>query len=87
MSILTNGGSITFTGIMAIPFLYLFYAFIHFFAFPTKIIKTIELDRKTTVGDYIGDFFLLLFTPLGVWFIQPRVNTIIREKQVEEVKA
>lgn len=86
-SILSNGEGMSFNGIMAIPFFYLFYAFIHYFAYPVKIIKTIELEKKATISDYIGDFFLLLFTPIGVWFIQPRVRFIVSEKQLEEIKA
>jgi len=84
ISILSDGKGMTFNGLMAIPFFYLFYAFIHYFAFPSKVLKTIELERKVTIGDYIGDFFLLLFTPIGVWLIQPRVKAIIRERIVEE---
>jgi len=37
------------------------------------------LEKKQTVSffDYSGPFFLLWFFPIGVWFIQPRVNRLL----------
>jgi hypothetical protein len=82
--IISNGKGMTFNGLAAILFLYVFYAFIHFLGFPAKTLKTIELRKKASLGEYIGDFFLIVFLPLGIWFLQPRINKIIEEKNTNE---
>ncbi|PWD99542.1 hypothetical protein [Marinilabilia rubra] len=58
---------------------------LHFFAmfcmfyclyFVSKTIRTVELQREVTFSDYAGEFFLLWFYPIGVWFVQPKVNAL-----------
>lgn len=44
--------------------------------FTAKSLKSIELGQVVGLSDAIGDFFLLFIFPVGVWFIQPRVNKI-----------
>ena len=44
--------------------------------FVAKTIKTAELQRKTGFGDFAGEFFLLWFYFIGIWFIQPKVNKL-----------
>jgi hypothetical protein len=63
---------------MMIP-LHLFSMFCMFFLiyFSAKTLKTAELHRKATLNDYIGEFFLFWFFPIGIWFIQPRINNIV----------
>jgi hypothetical protein len=43
-------------------------------AFVAKSLKAVELQRPVTFSDYAGEFFLIWFFPIGVWFIQPRIN-------------
>jgi len=43
-------------------------------AFVAKSLKSVELQRTVTFSDYAGEFFLIWFFPIGVWFIQPRIN-------------
>src|SRR5690606_6248705 len=47
--------------------------------FTAKTLKTIELQRIVRSSDYIGEFFLIWFFPIGVWFIQPRINKIVQQ--------
>ena len=82
--IIADGKEMTFSGLAAVPFFYVFYAFIHFLGFPAKTLKTIELKKKASLGEYIGDFFLIVFLPLGIWFLQPRINKIIEGKNTNE---
>lgn len=49
--------------------------------FVARALKTVELQRKVTLGDYIGEFFLLWFFPAGVWIIQPRINKLFQKKE------
>ena len=48
--------------------------------FVSKTIKTTELKRTVTFSDFIGEFFMIWFFPIGIWFIQPRLNKIVNEK-------
>ncbi|RNC86368.1 MAG: hypothetical protein ED556_08730 [Winogradskyella sp.] len=50
--------------------------------FTSKTIKTTELERNVTFSDFIGEFFMIWFFPIGIWFIQPRINKIINEKTI-----
>ena len=46
--------------------------------FVAKTFKTAELQREVTFSDFVGEFFLIWFFPIGVWIIQPKINKIIR---------
>nr|WP_319399223.1 hypothetical protein [uncultured Carboxylicivirga sp.] len=41
-----------------------------------KTIKSVEIQRPIKFVDYVGDFFLLWFFPIGIWIIQPRINKL-----------
>jgi hypothetical protein len=58
--------------------LHLFSMFCIFYCmwFIAKSLKAAELQKPVTAGDYIGDFLLLWFYFVGVWFIQPRINRL-----------
>ena len=80
--IISDGNGMTFNGIEAIPFLYIAFAFLHFIAFPAKTLKSIEANREVEFKEYIGYFFLIVFLPIGIWILQPRVMKIIKKKDV-----
>ena len=56
--------------------LHLFSMFCIFYClyFVAKSLKAVEWQRPVTFSDYAGEFFLIWFFPIGVWFIQPRIN-------------
>jgi hypothetical protein len=45
--------------------------------FAAKTIKTVELQREVKFSDFIGEFFLIWFYPIGIWIIQPKINKMI----------
>lgn len=47
-----------------------------FIQFPSRTIKSIELKREAGFWEYIADSFTVLCWPLGIWWIQPRINKI-----------
>jgi len=58
---------------------------LHFFAmfclfydlyFVSKSLALVETGKLVSFYDYAGSFFLLTFFPIGVWFIQPRINRL-----------
>lgn len=70
-----NPGSLM---ILIVPF--------HFFAmicmfyglyFIAKNLVMAEKNEMAKFDDFAGPFFLLWFFPVGIWFIQPRINQIV----------
>lgn len=57
--------------------LFILFCHCYLFYFSAKTLRTIELNRVTDVGDYIGSFFLFMFNIVGFWIIQPKVNRIM----------
>ena len=53
------------------------YGILHTIFFVAKTIKTAELQRQVYFKECIITFFLLYFLPIGIWFIQPKINRII----------
>jgi hypothetical protein len=43
-----------------------------------KSIKQIELRRNVTFGDYLPVIFMICLLPISIWFLQPRINRILR---------
>ena len=52
--------------------------------FVAKAIKAVELQRPVYAGDYIGEFFLLWFYFVGVWFIQPKINKMFGPVETDQ---
>ena len=50
--------------------------------FNAKSFKAVELQHSVTFGDYVWEFLLFLFFPIGVWLLQPRINKIFIETTV-----
>jgi len=44
--------------------------------FVAKALKSVELQRTTSINDFRREFFLLWFFPIGIWLIQPRINRL-----------
>jgi hypothetical protein len=53
------------------------FGFLYSFYFVAKTFKTVELQREVAFSDFVGEFFLLLLFPIGVWIIQPKINKMI----------
>ncbi|TCC96167.1 hypothetical protein EZ449_22435 [Pedobacter frigidisoli] len=85
--ILSSGEGMTFSGIYAIPMFYVFFAILYCLAFPVKLLKCIETGKEVSLGQYIGDFFLVLFLPVGIWFLQPRVNKVVENVRLARLEA
>lgn len=49
-----------------------------------KSLKSIELDREAKFSECIIDAITIFMLPIGVWFIQPRLNRIL--KVVEQIE-
>ena len=49
-----------------------------------KTIKTVELQRKVTFSDFVGEFFLVWFFPIGVWILQPTINKLAEKDDQDD---
>jgi hypothetical protein len=60
--------------------LHLFSMFCIFYClyFVAKTYKTVELQRKVIFSDFIGEFFMIWIFPVGIWFIQPKINRLMK---------
>ncbi|WP_313098225.1 hypothetical protein [Epilithonimonas sp.] len=41
-----------------------------------KTIKIAEIQKPVKFVDFAGEFFLLWFFPIGIWFLQPKINKL-----------
>ena len=48
--------------------------------FTAKQFTALQRKKAVTFFDFSGPFFMLWFFPIGVWFIQPRINSLLRQK-------
>lgn len=72
-----NGAIIGFSFMIMFPLHILsIFGLLYSFYYVAKTFKTVELQRETTFSDFAGDFFLFLIFPIGVWIIQPKINSI-----------
>jgi hypothetical protein len=79
--ILTEDRSIHAKGLAALLLLYVFFAMLHAPWFLAVSLVAIEKQRKPEFGFYFGTLLLFLCWPIGVWVIQPRINTLWDEEQ------
>lgn len=73
--------------LIALPFhAFAFFCTIYCLYFVAKTFKTVELQRETKFSDYVGEFFLIWFFPIGVWIIQPKINRIAESPASESLQ-
>lgn len=41
-----------------------------------KALKCVELQQAARFSEFLGEFFMLWFFPVGIWMIQPRINRL-----------
>ena len=55
-------------------------AIFYSFGFTAKQLTKLDQNKKVTFFNYSGPLFLFWFFPIGVWFIQPKVNSLLGGK-------
>ena len=58
------------------------FSIFHSLYFVAKAFKTAELQREVSFSDFAVEFFLMWFYPIGIWIVQPKINKMIKEKNV-----
>ena len=46
--------------------------------FAAQTFRSVELGRLARFNEYSVEFFLIWFSPVGFWILQPRLNRIMR---------
>lgn len=66
--------------------LHLFSMFCIFYSlyFTAKSLVAVELQESVIFSDFSGEFFLMWFFPVGIWFVQPRINKIFAASRISE---
>jgi hypothetical protein len=49
--------------------------------FVAKTFKTVELQRKVSFSDFVAEFFLIWFYPIGIWIVQPKINAMVKTQE------
>lgn len=82
-----GGGEPNVAIFMLIFPLHLFSMFCIFYClyFNAKSLKSVELQKPVTFNDFAGEFFLIWFFPVGIWFLQPRINKLFEETQQNDL--
>lgn len=83
-----RGGSMNLSVAILLFFLCLpfFFSLIYTLLFFARLLKTVELQRPVSFGEYALNFILLFYMPVGVWFIQPQLNRLcFREEEDTEL--
>lgn len=66
----------------------LFIAVLHFVSmvcillglrFAAQTLRSVELGRLASFSEYAVEFFLIWFSPIGFWILQPRLNKLIEQ--------
>ncbi|MDF3029119.1 MAG: hypothetical protein K0S23_3426 [Fluviicola sp.] len=55
------------------------FCILHTIYFAAKTIRSAELKRNASFSNFAGDFFLIWIFPVGIWFIQPRINALLNK--------
>ena len=70
------------TGLAAIPFLYLFYAWYSIFNHLSKLLTYAEEEKEISLNKRVGDMILFFFIFIGVWWLQPRIRKILNKEEI-----
>lgn len=60
--------------------IFLAYAFLFILNFIAKLIATIESEETMTFDKYASYFFCLLVFPIGIWWMNPKIKSLIKKK-------
>ncbi|NML66747.1 hypothetical protein HHL22_16185 [Hymenobacter sp. RP-2-7] len=74
-------GDFESNGLVALPAFYIFFAIAHLFWFPAAALVSIENQKEATFSQYAGTAIQLFFWPIGIWFVQPRLNKLSQQAQ------
>ncbi|UOG75540.1 hypothetical protein MTX78_02840 [Hymenobacter tibetensis] len=79
-----SSSSFKASGIGSLIILYILFAYMHAHWFPASLLVAKETGNRPDVSQVVVPFLALFFWPIGIWFVQPRVNKLWNDKQWEK---
>lgn len=79
--VLLFGAGNQLPGYVALMHLLAMSAVFYSLGYTAKQLTKLEQKQDVTFFSYSGPFFLLWFFPLGIWFIQPKVNQLLGQEK------
>lgn len=73
------GGNTQMPGYAMVLHLLAMAAIFYALGFTAKQLIKLQTNKEVSFFNYSGPFFLFWFFPIGVWFIQPKVNKLLAE--------
>lgn len=64
-----------------IPHVLSILCYLYLIGFAAKVIKIAEVGQRVDVSHYFGEVFQIFFFPIGIWFLQPRINGIVKSSR------
>lgn len=52
--------------------------FLYSFYFTAKVYKSVLFQGEVTLSDFVLELFLLIFFPIGIWVIHPKVKKLVK---------
>ena len=71
--------------LMILLHLFSIFCMIHTIYFSAKIIRCAELKRNARFSTFVGYFFLIWVFPVGIWFIQPKINALVNHAAPDDI--
>lgn len=59
--------------------IFLAYAYLYLLNFISKVISTLEFEKAVKFNEYISYFICLFFFPIGIWWINPKIKSLIEK--------
>ncbi len=81
----TSGEGGSFMAIILPLHLFAMYCMFYGLYFVSKNLVTYEELQPVKFSSFSEPFFLLWFFPIGIWFIQPRINKVYATKHAQQI--
>ncbi|MBT2557824.1 hypothetical protein J7E24_08505 [Hymenobacter sp. ISL-91] len=65
-------------------FFYVVFAYLHVHWFPASLLHAVETGHRPDALKTVQWFLLYFFWPVGVWFIQPRLNKLLEKAELDK---
>jgi glucan phosphoethanolaminetransferase (alkaline phosphatase superfamily) len=71
--------------LMAIPLILGIFAWLFALNFVAKTLVRAERELHVNPADYFGEYIMILFFPIGIWIIQPRINDLLQRSGKDSI--
>ncbi|GAB3575364.1 hypothetical protein GCM10027578_39440 [Spirosoma luteolum] len=73
-----SGSTSSYAGLIIISVLLVMVCLFYILSFVARSLTAVERQKPVTFYEYAGAFFLVWFYPIGIWFVQPKINALFK---------